>query len=539
TGSISLIPSLAPRALQFARDLAKRTLVRRVALGLTALKWLTSAINLVLDEVGDDDPTEAGGGGPVISVVIPVTPTTTPIVTPHSTRPCLLPHSQMMTEIVEDGGVIFGFLTLAKEKSIGAYGLLDEDERKAGAMGAPVRREVDVDLAGGTMSSVASHTRSNTINSTGSGGGGTESRLATSRFQSRAALNYPGWDSYTLTRREALRRWGCVDRAGNPDPPDAEEGYHGTEMAALIGGHVSGVNPHVNLVPLRSGPYGKSRVHHAVAAMAQIEKLQTQNGGQHAIVSASFGYKKDTWSPGYGQPTQTLFSPSPTLTLTTIPKGTSTKAVDYSPDWLGGDHAGDKTPIFAIGVGNCDINGNRAPASSFLYDTAGTDPTNHKYPELYNIGSGLVVPTLWMDPEDGTFERNWAARGGTSHATALASGLLSLLIARDPGTFNSAGAPTKQGLQSLARRKKGSAWPPDSPDTAGWIAPRAATDWEIQCNPAGTNVPGPDRPDLRDLTAEEGVDLTVDVLAGPAEYQKYLVTAPCVYAPPGRSNPPI
>ncbi|KAK3311687.1 uncharacterized protein B0T15DRAFT_499618 [Chaetomium strumarium] len=318
-------------------------------------------------------------------------------------------------------------------------------------------------------------------------------------------------------------------------PEQKKKRYHGTEMTALIGDHISGVNPYVNLVPLRPGPYGKSRVHHAVAAMAQIEKLQSQNGGQHAVVSASFGANVD------------FVSAVANIDLEKDPEGTKTKAVDYSPDWLGGDHAGDATPIFAIAVGNCDINGHCAPCSSFLYDIPGTDPTNHKYPDFYNIGSGLLNPTkfIFEDPVgEETIEYSWAERSGTSHATALASGLLSLLIARDPGTFSSAGAPTKQGLQSLARRKKGSAWPPDySPDTAGWSVPRAATDREIPCDPpAGTNdVPGPERPNVRDLLLDDEipVDLTVDVLAGPAEYQNYLATAPCVSARPGRLNPPV
>jgi hypothetical protein len=696
------LPSLAPRALQFARDLAKSTLVRRVGLALTALKWLTTAINLVLDEVGDDDPTETGGGGggPVISVVIPVTPTTTPVATPTfdpTVPPTTLPdeyyvvimsqdtqpsgYTDVVTEIIEDGGVIFGLLTFLKEKHWSIWGLiqdqtmpslslnplvgcisrnhqlLDEDERKtAGATGgAPARREIDVDLVGAASNSVASHTTSRTNTTTknkvsSSSSGTKKSKLRTralpGQFEARrvgapsaeggrptilrqhaflnsiwsktwleggyrdiadywldtegsdrvpvylidkqvdwahpdlaplgAARNYPGWDCYTGTAELAMRRWGCKDIGRNPTPPGAgtaEEGYHGTEMAALIGGHISGVNPHVNLVPLRSGPYGKSRVHHAVAAMAQIEKLQSQNGGQHAVVSASFGYKKESASlnlpPGSGTKTDAFEYMIPRLQranadfvfavanidLEKDPEGTKTTAVDYSPDWLGGDHAADAIPIFAIAVGNCDINGHRAPGSSFLYDTPGssTDPTNHKYPDVYNIGSGLLHPTkfIFEDPAgEETIQYSWAERpGGTSHATALTSGLLSLLIARDPGTFSSAGAPTKQGLQSLARRKKGPAWPPDSPDyTAGWSVPRAATDWEIPCDPdpaggSGTNVPGPERPNVRDLNEENdelfAVDLTVDVLAGPAEYQNYLAAAPCVSARPGRLNPPV
>ncbi|KAB5533606.1 hypothetical protein GE09DRAFT_366411 [Coniochaeta sp. 2T2.1] len=157
----------------------------------------------------------------------------------------------------------------------------------------------------------------------------------------------------------------------------------------------------------------------------------------------------------------------------------------------------------AIAVGACDYNSGRALFSLFVYSNEEQVP-NHKFPDIYNLGTDVLAPQ-WADGH-----RSWGREHGSSHATAITSGLLTILIARQDHW--ALGVP----LQLVVEGKKGNRWwaddrlaeydpddeedmdipsPGSVPDDELYFAPPAATTWEMACAADGAVPMGPeDRP---------------------------------------------
>lgn len=300
-------------------------------------------------------------------------------------------------------------------------------------------------------------------------------------------LGFPGYDCGT-------DEFGCDDITGtdNPYPDRRSDGYHGTQMAAMIAGWSSGVNPQAGLMPLRVP--ASSRLNHLAAAAAQVRILQTNNNNKRSILSFSQQVRlTDLQTSGLNTPWDIFDVLIPNLNGRGVDivtaagnDGTSRsqEAYQYTPHRWSGD-AGT-----VIAVGSCDDDSVRDDTSRFVY-RQGEPLPNHGFPDIYNIGTDLLMPQL----ADGS-GWGWTVNSGTSASAALTSGLLSLLLARNP---TPAGGLTKAMLKNIADNRKGNFYLADSslppsqpgepeipdpgkvPDTEAYRAPRAATDWELTC----------------------------------------------------------
>ncbi|KAH8807745.1 hypothetical protein F5884DRAFT_900089 [Xylogone sp. PMI_703] len=255
---------------------------------------------------------------------------------------------------------------------------------------------------------------------------------------------------------------------------------HGTMMASLVGGSVAGVNREATIIPVKitlvtqvtdSG----SSIKTVARAMPGIIKAHSNRGNPQAVINMSFSFDKGLFGPSNiflrlisgGQPDpfrkflRRLNQANIVVALAAGNGGRSdnNNMANRSPARYGG------TNTNHIIVGAVDQNGIRADFSN-SQDTAGAG-----YLSVYTNGVNIVA----AQSGSGTFYR---ADNGTSQATAITSGLISILLGQGAATVNTA----KSVLRSVGTAKKGLNWPADMSSLP--VVPRTATNFESSC-PAG------------------------------------------------------
>ncbi|KAK0634130.1 peptidase S8/S53 domain-containing protein [Immersiella caudata] len=389
-------------------------------------------------------------------------------------------------------------------------------------------------------------------------------------------LGFPGYDC--AMSRSVLWKNGCTELPRQPgqfERDDIDHTYHGTIMAAMIVGRYTGVNPLGNLIPLRIKP-GDGRnpvrdekrfVHHLAAALAEIQKHQEHhNPGKRGIVNLSLSAVRSLLEPVPALP-KTPADPFrvlvPDLTnhfrldfVVSAGNGADSRAgvSERTPTWMSGD------VDTVIAVGSCDEASRRSSFSKFIYDHTQPLP-NHNFPDIYANGESIIAPRRTVDEE--VVLHDWSSVRGTSPAAASVSGLLSLLLARNP--MPQPGAATKQMLKDVATGRKGLDFPPDNefpnpgrpgqgnianpgqvPEAFAYRAPRAATNWEMLCSGLEdvfpvTPAPGLHQPIMYGFNPNEEPSLELDgqIFEGTQGYVFYRVRrdTPCLELLPSDGRP--
>ncbi|KAJ6439843.1 pathogenicity protein [Purpureocillium lavendulum] len=257
---------------------------------------------------------------------------------------------------------------------------------------------------------------------------------------------------------------------------------HGTQMASVIGGRFNGVNKKASIICL--GIQGdESEVNagykniYLWRAVKGIIKMQKQKGNPTAIVSISQAAPREDFQKGifarlrkntdpFKEFLERIYKANVHVVASVTnygfdaaPKGN----IDWTtPQWLGGAD----TPL--IEVGNCDENGRRYDTSSYL-----RADTSKEYISLYVMGKQIPVPLQQTG-------NKYVKASGASASAAITSGLLSLLIAQGIHVGAPKDGIAKAVLRDVALERKGQAgWPTTD---EGYFVPRAATNWEIECD---------------------------------------------------------
>ncbi|KAB5526310.1 peptidase S8/S53 domain-containing protein [Coniochaeta sp. 2T2.1] len=271
---------------------------------------------------------------------------------------------------------------------------------------------------------------------------------------------------------------------------DAQLGYPGYDCTprpapALIAGQYSGVNPQATLMPFRLNKHCAWA--YIIAAFAEIQILQAARSGQRAVISASWSIALKDFK------TEELATPSDPFEVL-VPQlrelGVDLVVAAGNDGERRNDEAKANTPqiwsgnagsVIAVGAAAYDSDG--TGFSTWVYSVTERLP-NHEFPDIYNLGTDILAPQ-WAKGG-----RSWGSTEGTSPATAITA-----------------------ALQVVAEGKKGNAWladdrlpeynpddeegmdipdPGSVPDDKLYLAPRAATTWEIACAADGAVPMGPE-----------------------------------------------
>jgi hypothetical protein len=250
---------------------------------------------------------------------------------------------------------------------------------------------------------------------------------------------------------------------------------------AACRGVLSGVNKKANIIPLKVITDVVSySVRNIIRAQLRILARQRANRNKVAVASISFNFLvtglrnnphlvslPPTSTDPFGRILSELNNAG-VIVLTASGNDGSKEARQGQipfctpPRWGG-------TNSNLIVVGSSDYNGFRSWFSS-ARDDAGVG-----YVSVYSMGNGVFAGSV------GTSSYRFG--DGTSHATAAASGLMSILVGQYSSItpFNA-----KVVLQNLAIAKKGSNWPSD-PYSILPGAPRLANNVEIPCTPSANS----------------------------------------------------
>ncbi|OIW32658.1 subtilisin-like protein [Coniochaeta ligniaria NRRL 30616] len=259
-----------------------------------------------------------------------------------------------------------------------------------------------------------------------------------------------------------------------------DHGKHGTAMASLIGGYVSGVAKGVQLIPLQVASENDDNnasqldvtVHtfKVVGAFLKLLQLQNGKGKPAAVLNLSISFIRAALSTGLITATDNdpfhHFLPLVTeanVAVNIAAGNDPSRDLDtYTPNVLGGEG----TPY--VIVGSTDASGKRSSFSTYL------DPDQKGYVSIYNIGEDTLCASNFTNNAFGAIT-------GTSPATALISGLTAVMLANGDATVQN----FKQQLQEFGRTRKGTDWAAEF----GRVIPRAATSWEIPCDLPTSTAP--------------------------------------------------
>ncbi|KAH8821903.1 peptidase S8/S53 domain-containing protein, partial [Xylogone sp. PMI_703] len=275
-------------------------------------------------------------------------------------------------------------------------------------------------------------------------------------------------------------QYDYVDKPIGVNRPIVDNNGHGTAVASLIAGTIAGVNRAANLIPIRfdarisNAQQVNSSVKTLSRAFPGILKLHKSKGNPKAIINISFGMPAFMFSQGNkfvsllegskADPFPKFLQECTAANIAVVMSAGNDAATN--PDLTQSSPrrwAKSSTPYVVVGA--ADQNGKRAPFSNYV------DPAGAGILSLYNLGVNVVSALAGGN----TF---FKAQSGTSHATALTSGVLSILMSQGLATASSA----KSVLQNIGTQKKGLNWPADVQGLP--VIPRAATNHEITC-PAG------------------------------------------------------
>jgi subtilisin family serine protease len=249
---------------------------------------------------------------------------------------------------------------------------------------------------------------------------------------------------------------------------------HGTQMIGLIGGLLAGVDKFARVFAMKiTFQQGRGKAS-AVRAVKAIIEMQIAAGAPLAIINFSLGYAlggallpNQQTSTDFLEDVMLQAQAQNCIVVQASGNNPANLMENFTPDI---NLAKPSNP--AIIVGSVSRDGTRSSFTTFQSNTG-------LAVDLMALGEQMWCPT------NGTGS-HWTLAVGTSHAAAITSGLISLLIKR--GDITSV-ADARPNLLSIATSRKGTNWPLEP----GYSAPlpRAATNWELACEPGFPTASSP------------------------------------------------